>query len=75
MKDFINEHFAVLVVLTVFCMLFSAYTFEVHYGNKTGTLDWLEGELKEVIGAILMGLTGSRIAQAVAEKPQEPPKA
>lgn len=74
MKQFISDHFAVLVVLVVFGLLFVAYMWEIHYGSKVGTLDWLEGEMKEVIGAILMGLTGSRIAQAITEpKPPEPP--
>ena len=66
MKDFIDEHFAVLAVLAVFILLFSAYLFELRHGSTiANTLDWLEGEMKEVIGAILMGLTGGRIARAV----------
>ena len=65
MKSFVDEHFAVLVVLSVFFALFAAYLLEVHWGGKVpGTVDWLEGELKEVVGAILMGLT-SKGAQIV----------
>ena len=73
MKQFISDHFAVFVVLVVFAMLFAAYMWEIHYGSKVGTLDWLEGEMKEVIGAILMGLTGGRIAQAISDKESKPP--
>jgi protein-S-isoprenylcysteine O-methyltransferase Ste14 len=58
-KQFISDHFAVLVVLLVFFALFFAYMAEIHLGHNPGSLDWLEGEMKEVIGAILMGLTGA----------------
>lgn len=79
MKQFISDHFAVLVVLLVFSMLFAVYFVEVHYGSKVGTIDWLEGEMKEVVGAILMGLTGAKVAQALGgqratDKQPEPPK-
>lgn len=66
MKQFIDDHFSVLVVFTVFSMLFGAYLVEIHWGNKVGSLDWLEGEMKEVIGAILMGLTSA--AKAAYDK-------
>jgi hypothetical protein len=59
MKQFVDDHFAVIVVLVVFFALFAAYLLELHLGPRaTNTLDWLEGEMKEVIGAVLMGLTG-----------------
>jgi len=82
MKQFIGDHFAVIVVLIVFGALFSAYILEIHVGHNPGTLDWLEGEMKEVIGAILMGLTGTGATIAAskldaarkADTPQEPPK-
>jgi hypothetical protein len=80
MKQFINDHFAVMVVVFVFSLLFTAYMLEVHWGGKVaGTVDWLEGEMKEVIGAILMGLTGSKAVQLVngqraTDKPTEQPK-
>jgi hypothetical protein len=70
MKQFVSEHFAVMVVLLVFFALFGAYMFQIHWQTNTGTVDWLEGEMKEVIGALLMGLTASRIAQAGTEKPE-----
>jgi hypothetical protein len=59
MKQFISDHFAVLVVLFVFFSLFTAYLLEIHLGHTPGALDWLEGEMKETIAAILMGLTGA----------------
>lgn len=77
MKQFIDDHFAVIVVLIIFAMLFSAYLLEIHLGPKSGsTLDWLEGEMKEVIGAILMGLTGGKIINGMrkTDAPPEPPK-
>lgn len=58
MKQFISDHFAVLVVMTVFFALFTAYMVEIHFGKAPTALDWLEGEMKETIAAILMGLTG-----------------
>jgi hypothetical protein len=74
-KQFIDDHFAVLVVLTVFVMLFVAYLLEVHWGGKVpGTVDWLEGEMKEVIGAILMGLTGAAKAVYDRLKQEQEPK-
>lgn len=66
MKQFISDHFAVLVVLVVFFALFTAYIAEIHLGKNPGSLDWLEGEMKEVIGAILMGLTGGAAAARTA---------
>jgi len=75
LKDFISEHFAVLVVLLVFFALFAAYMFQVHWDTKTDTVDWLEGEMKEVIGALLMGLTGTIRAAIANNKPPEQPKA
>jgi hypothetical protein len=60
MKQFISDHFAVLVVLTVFCLLFTAYMMILFlHVQGPSIVDWLEGEMKEVIGAILMGLTGT----------------
>lgn len=73
MKQFVNDHFAVLVVLIVFCMLFAAYIAEIHIGKNPSSLDWLEGEMKEVVGAILMGLTGA-VKRALDDKQPEPPK-
>ena len=74
MKQFIDDHFAVLVVLSVFFALFVAYLLEVHWGGKVaGTVDWLEGEMKEVIGAILMGLTGAKIINGIRKTDQTTP--
>ena len=77
MKDFIDAHFSVLTVLIVFGALFSAYLWDIHHTPITGTVDWLEGEMKEVVGAILMGLTtkgvqmlnGSRKSDSPEPKP------
>lgn len=60
MKQFISDHFAVMVVLFVFSLLFSAYMVILFFHLQGPSIvDWLEGEMKEVIGAILMGLTGA----------------
>ena len=81
MKQFIADHFSTLVVVFVFVLLFSVYTYEVHCTRQpTNTLDWLEGEMKEVVGAILMGLTGKGVAAVIGgtrasdPKPAEPAK-
>jgi hypothetical protein len=77
MRQFIDDHFAVVVVLVVFFALFAAYLLELHLGPRAvNTLDWLEGEMKEVIGAILMGLTGRAVMNGAKPPilPPEPPK-
>ena len=75
MKKFLADNFAVLIVLLVFALLFTVYVIEVHWGSKVNTLDWLEGEMKEVIGAILMGLTGGRVRTAINERATDKPEA
>ena len=65
MKQFANDHFAVLVVLFVFVLLFVSYMYQIRHNGTAENLDWLEGEMKEIVGAILMGLTGARINQVI----------
>jgi len=72
MKQFVDDHFAVLVVMLVFCLLFGSYMYQIRHQTNTGTIDWLEGELKEIIGAILMGLTGAGAKAALKTPPESP---
>jgi hypothetical protein len=80
MRQFIDDHFAVIVVLAVFFALYTAYLGILFFHVQgTSIVDWLEGEMKEVIGAVLMGLTGRGAVTVLngnrkTDPPLEPPK-
>lgn len=65
--SFVREHFAVVVVVFVFCLLFTAYLLEIHWTGNDAVITWLQNKMSDLISAILMGVTGGAIASRLAK--------
>lgn len=63
--SFIRDHFAVLIVFAVFCLLLIVYVEEVHTTGNDAILMWLQNKMSDLIAAMLMGLTGAGIKTVV----------
>jgi hypothetical protein len=61
-NSFIRDHFAVLIVFAMFCLLLGVYIIEVHVTGNDAILTWLQNKMSDLISAMLMGLTGVGIS-------------
>jgi hypothetical protein len=68
---FIRDHFDKLVLLTMFLSMLVATTHFAHLGDMDSA-HWMREKADEVIGALLILMTGIGIRKAVGSN--EPPK-
>jgi hypothetical protein len=67
-SGFIRDHFAVVVVVFIFCLLFTAYLIEIHWTGNDAVITWLQNKMSDLISAVLMGVTGGAAAAKLAQK-------
>ena len=67
-STFLRDHFAVLLVFMVFCLMLGAYLVEIHWTANDAVITWLQNKMSDLISAMLMGLTGGAIAAARSGK-------
>ena len=67
-RNFLWDHFAVLLVFTVFCLLLGAYMLEIHWSGNESVITWLQNQINQLLGAILMGLTGAAAVKSGGQK-------
>ena len=69
MRQFVDEHFNVLVLVTLFLCAGGVLLHVVHHTQDQATLNWLEHVSDQILAALLGMMTGYRLAQAANGKP------
>jgi hypothetical protein len=72
LRDFLNEHFNVLILVFLFVGAGAVLLHVVHHTQDQVTLNWLEHVSDQILAALLGMMTGYRIAQATNPTPPPP---
>lgn len=71
-SNFFRDHFDKLLLFSILCVLLGISTHFAHWGDMDSA-HWYREQSKEVIGALLILMTGRGIAALAQAKPVEPP--
>jgi len=66
-SSFVRDHFATLIVFTMFSLILVVYVLEIHWSSNDLVIAWLQNKMDQLIAAILMGLTGFAAGYSVAK--------
>lgn len=72
MKDFLQNHFSVLLVTCILIVMLLVLVIETHTTGNDAIITWLEERIGDALSAILMGLGGPKLNQMMQSNPVEP---